>query len=46
MFVKRFLRIPARSPELAGMPLFATLAMGEAVGGATRIDAPEAAWSG
>jgi hypothetical protein len=41
MFVKRFVRIPARSPELAGIPLFATLTMGEAAGGATRMDAPE-----
>jgi len=41
MFVKGFVRIPARSPELARIPLFATLAMGEAVGGATRMDAPE-----
>jgi hypothetical protein len=41
MFVKRFVRIPARYPKLAGIPFFATLAMGEAVGRAPRKDASE-----
>jgi len=40
-FVKGFVRIPARSPELAGFPLFGMLAMGGAIGGATRTDAPK-----
>jgi hypothetical protein len=41
MFVKRFVRIPGKSPKSAGIPFYVTLAMAEAVGGATRTDAPK-----
>jgi hypothetical protein len=41
MFVKRFVRIPEKSPKLAGISFYVTLAMSEAVGGATRTDAPK-----
>jgi hypothetical protein len=41
MFVKRFVRTPGKFPKSAKILSFATLAMSEAVGGATRMDAPE-----